>query len=346
MEAVVKVRPEEGGTEIQEVPVPEPGPRDVLIKVKVSSICGTDVHIYEWDPWAQGRIKLPRIYGHEFAGEVVEVGREVQHVKVGDYVSGECHIACGHCYLCRTGNAHICQNVKIFGVDVDGIFAEYFSVPETNVWHNDPDLKPEYASIQDPLGNAVHTATATDLIGKYVAVLGAGPIGVMTVNLAKIFGAAKVFAVGRRNRYRVDLAKKVGADLGLLSAEDDVLSILAEETKDRGGVDVVLEMTGNPKAVDMGLKMLRPGGELVLLGVFPQPATLDLSKDVVFKYITIYGINGRLMYKTWYQMKGLFKSGMLDLDTVITHRFRFSEFEQAMAAMRSGQSGKVVMYME
>ncbi|RLG70547.1 MAG: L-threonine 3-dehydrogenase [Methanobacteriota archaeon] len=344
MEAVVKTRPELGGTEIKEVEIPSVGPNDVLIKVRVASICGTDVHIYNWDPWAQGRIKTPRIYGHEFCGEVVEVGPNVTSVKPGDYVSGECHIACGHCYLCKTGNAHICRDMKIFGVDVDGIFAEYACIPENNVWRNDPDLKPELASIQDPLGNAIHSVFAADVPGRNVAVLGCGPIGVMSVAVCKAIGAAQIFAVGRRNMYRINLAKKAGATK-VFRAADDVEGVVREMT-DGLGVDVVLEMSGNTKAVQQGLRLLRPGGTLVLLGVYTEPAEIDLSKDVVFKYVNIKGINGRLMFDTWYRMAGLLKSGSLDLDFVITHRYKFKDFEEAMQTMRSGNSGKVVLKLE
>lgn len=347
MLAVVKTRSEEGGTEIKEVDIPKIGPRDALIKVKVASICGTDVHIHKWDKWAENRMGkiLPIIYGHEFAGEVVEVGRDVERIKPGDYVSGECHISCGRCFNCRTGNAHICENTKIFGVDRDGIFAEYACIPESNIWKNDPELKPEYASIQDPLGNAVHTVFAADVPGRNVAVMGVGPIGMMTVGICKAISAAQIFAVGRKNEYRINIAKKMGADHALLSAKEDIISFIKEKTDGRG-VDVVLEMSGNPKAVRTSLNILRPGGTLVLLGVFAEPATIDLSEDIVFKYVVVKGINGRLMFDTWYRMAGLLKSGNLNLDPVITHKFKFSEFEKAMKTMRSGDSGKVIMYLE
>jgi threonine 3-dehydrogenase len=347
MKAVVKVRPELGGTEFQDVPVPDVGPNDVLIKVKVASICGTDVHIYEYDAWAQNRLKLPLLYGHEFAGEVVKVGANVQHVKAGEFVSGECHIACGHCFNCRNNMQHVCLNTKIFGVDRAGCFAEYISIPENNVWHNDPSLSPELCSIQDPLGNAVHTVFATDFVTRDVAVLGVGPIGAMAVSVLKNCGASQVFAVGRKNKFRIDLAKKVGADYALSSITDDVKSIVMKAT-DGKGVDAVVETAGSPEAVDLGLDIMRAGGTIALLGVFSKPMTLDLSKKVVFKYATIKGINGRLMYDTWYKMAGLYRLPKFreDMSRIITHRFRFDEFEKAMAAMRSGQSGKVVMAMD
>jgi len=343
MSAIVKARPEEGGTELMEVPVPTPGPNDVLIKVKMSSICGTDVHIYNWDKWAAGRVKTPLIYGHEFAGEIVEIGKNVTNTKIGDYVSGECHIACQQCYNCRTGLMHICENTQIFGVDAPGIFADYACIPANNVWINDPGLKPEHACIQDPLGNAVHTIFATDVPGRSVAVLGVGPIGAMAVAACKKIGASQVFAVGRRNQYRVDLAKKMGADHGLLSAETDVAQYIKDHTDGRG-CDVVLEMSGNSKAVNTAIECTRQGGEIALLGVFADEAPVDWSVPV-FKYLTIKGINGRLMWDTWYRVAGLLKGG-LDVDPVITHRFKFDDFEEAMATMRGGNSGKVVLEMD
>lgn len=343
MKAVVKVRPEENGTEMQMVDIPKPGPNDVLIKVHVASICGTDVHIFDWDAWAAGRIKPPLIYGHEFAGEVVEIGDYVDHVKVNDYVSGECHIACGFCQQCRTGLAHVCQDTKIFGVDAPGIFAEYACIPASNVWHNDPDTPPELCSIQDPLGNAVHSIFSTDVAGKDVVVLGVGPIGAMCVSLCKHLGAARVFAVGRRNEYRIELAKEVGAD-HTYKASDDVQKDVFEKTCGKGA-DVVLEMSGNSKAIGPGLDLLRTGGDMILLGVYTDPVTLDFSKQVIFKYATIKGINGRRMFEDWYRMKGLLKNPLIrkDLETIITHRFKFDSFMEAMETMRSGNSGKVVL---
>jgi threonine 3-dehydrogenase len=346
MKAVVKVRGEPNGTELQTVEKPKPGYNDVLIKIKSASICGTDVHIYNWDAWSANRIKPPLIYGHEFAGEIVEVGDGVVNAKVGDYVSGECHIADWTCYNCRTGLAHICRNTKIFGVDVDGIFAEYAKIPATNVWQNDPALPPEIGSIQDPLGNAIHTIFSTDVVGRDVAVLGVGPIGAMAVSVCKNIGAAQVFAVGRKNTYRTDLAKKVGADHTYL-VQDDVKGDILDKT-DGMGVDVVLEMSGNTNAVVQGLELLRQGGIISLLGVYADPLTVDLSNLVVFKYATIKGINGRLMWDTWYRMKGLLKNERIlnDMKTIITHRYKFEDFEQAMQTMRSGNSGKVVLTFE
>ncbi len=345
MQAVVKVRGEPNGTELLTVDVPRPGVNDVLIKIKTASICGTDVHIFNWDAWSANRIKPPLIYGHEFAGEIVEVGNNVKNAKVGDHVSGECHIACGYCFNCRSGLAHVCKDTKIFGVDVPGIFAEYAVIPAANVWHNDPALSPEICSIQDPLGNAIHTIFSTDVVGRDVAVLGVGPIGAMAVSICKNIGAAQVFAIGRKNTYRTELAKKVGADFTYLAA-DDVKGDVMDKT-DGKGVDVVLEMSGNTNAVVQGLDLLRPGGTISLLGVYADKLTLDLSTQVVFKYATIKGINGRLMFDTWYRMKGLLKNERIanDMKTIITHNYEFKDFQQAMEKMRSGNSGKITLHV-
>ncbi|MCX8174548.1 MAG: L-threonine 3-dehydrogenase [Thermoplasmata archaeon] len=345
MRAVVKVRAEPNGTEFSEVPVPDFGPNDVLIKINVISICGTDVHIFNWDDWAKNRIKPPLVYGHEFAGEVVKIGSNVRSVKVGDFVSGECHIACGHCFNCRTGLSHICQNMRIFGVDMDGAFGEYISIPESNVWHNDPSLPPELCSVQDPLGNAVHTTFSTDFVGREVAVVGIGPIGAMCVAILKTCGASKIFAI-EKNNYRAKLAKEVGAHYVLNPVTDNIPEIVSNETGGKG-VDVVLETAGTAGAVQLGLNILRLGGKISLLGVYPTPFEIDFSKDVVFKYATIQGINGRLMYETWYRMAGLYRIPEFRerISRIITHRYKFEQFFEAMEKMRSGECGKVVMYM-
>jgi threonine 3-dehydrogenase len=343
MLAVFKTSPELGGTEFKEIPVPKPGPDDVLIKVKMCAICGTDVHIYNWDSWAQSRIKTPLLYGHEFAGEVVEVGGHVTHVKVGDYVSAESHIFCSHCYNCNMGMRHICSHLNILGVDTTGIFAEYAKIPAQNVWKNDPGLPLEYASVQDPLGNSVHTVFAADIPGKNVVVLGCGPTGLFATAICKKIGAAHVFATEAKYPYRADIARNIGAD-HVFSAEDDVHSAVMDAT-DSVGADVVLEFTGSPVAVNQGLNLLRTGGTMVLLGVFSKEFCTDLTDNVVFKYTTIKGITGRLIWDTWYRMRGLFKAG-LNIDPIITHKFKFEEFFEAMDIMRSGKSGKIVLEMK
>ena len=345
MKAVVKVKGEPNGTEMMSVDVPKPGPNDVLIKVDVASICGTDVHIFNWDSWAAKRIKPPLLYGHEFAGHVVEVGKNVTTAKVGDYVSGECHIACGHCHQCKIGQAHVCQNMKVFGIDVPGVFAEYACIPATNVWQNDKDVPPELCSIQDPLGNAVHSVYSTDVAGKDVVILGLGPIGIMCVLLCKYAGAANIFAVEKKNEYRSELARKLGATKVFGEGETDALTKEIFELTKGKGADVVLEMSGSTDALTHGFDLLRAGGDMILLGVYSQPATIDVSKQIIFKYTTVKGIYGRRMWGDWNKMKELFKNQSFrkDLQTIITHHFTFDKFFDAMETMRSGQSGKVVL---
>lgn len=343
MRAVFKTSPEPGATEFRDIPIPHPGPEDVLIKVAICSICGTDVHIYNWDAWAQNRITPPLLYGHEFAGEVVEIGDRVKEIQVGDYVSAEGHIYCGTCYQCRMGMRHICSRLNILGVDTQGIFAEYARIPVQNIWKNDPDLPMEYATIQDPLGNSVHTVFATDIPGRNVLILGCGPTGLFSTAICKHIGAEHIFATEDRNQYRAAIAKKVGADEVFLRGDDVEGEIM--NVTDGIGVDVVLEFTGSPVAVNQGLKVLRTGGTMALLGVFSKEFTTDLTDNVVFKYTTLQGITGRLIWDTWYRMRGLFRSG-LNVDPIITHRFKFNEFPEAMDIMRSGQAGKVVLYME
>ncbi|MFQ5837489.1 MAG: L-threonine 3-dehydrogenase [Thermoplasmata archaeon] len=344
MPAAVKTKPAPESIELMDVPKPKPAAGEVLIRVRIASICGTDVHIYNWDEWARARIRPPLIQGHEFAGEVVELGPHASLVQVGDYVSAEGHIACGTCYQCRTGQAHICPNVEIIGVDRDGAFAEYVAVPEQNVIVNPADLPLEMATIQDPFGNSVQTVFSADVPGNYVAVFGLGPTGLMSVALCRAVGAAKIFAVGRKNEYRIKLAKELGADVTLRST--DALSSIIDKETDGRGVDHVLEMSGSPEAFNMGLKVLRAGGGMHVLGIYPAPFMVDVSSDIVTRGVHLQGIHGRLMYEDWYRMAGLLTSGKLNLKPIITHRFPFEEFLEAMEVMRSGKCGKVVVYME
>jgi len=344
MRAFVTTRPAPESIESKTVPRPEPGPDEVLVRVKICSICGTDVHIYNWDAWAQKRITPPLIQGHEFAGEVVEVGSHVKNVREGDYVSAECHVACWRCVICRGGNPHICQNIKILGIDWDGGFAEYVKVPAINVIKNDEDLPLEYATIQDPLGNAIYTALETKIAGSHVAVFGLGPTGLLAVAVAKAVGAGHVIAVGRKNQFRMDLAKKVGADVVLREGSDLQENLLRET--DGIGLDVVLEMSGSPEALNAGLRALRPGGEVSILGAYAKKVEVDVSKDIVFKGARVYGIHGRKMFETWEQMKGLLRARTLNLAPIITHRLKFDQLAQGMKIMQEGDCGKVVMLLE
>jgi threonine 3-dehydrogenase len=330
------------GSEIREVKVPTYGPTDVLVKVEVASICGTDLHIYEWDRWAQGRIHPPLIPGHEFCGEVAAYGSEVTSVKEGDFVSAEMHVACGKCLQCRTGDAHICQNVKIIGVDTDGAFAEYVVIPESNIWKLDPAIPVEYASILDPLGNAVHTVLAGEIAAKTVVITGAGPIGLFSLVVARAVGAAEVFVV-EVNEHRRRLAKQMHADLALDPSKEDVKTILMERTGGLG-VDVVLEMAGHPDAIRIAFDVVRRGGRISLLGLTSKPISLNFSEDIIFKGITVQGINGRRMYQTWYQMTALLKAGKLDLHPVITDRIAMKDFSQAMERLKTGAASKILVY--
>src|SRR5438105_6896952 len=341
MLAVVKAEAAPG-TEIREVKVPGFGGNDVLVKVKVASICGTDLHIYEWDRWAQGRIHPPLIPGHEFCGEVVAFGDEVTTVKEGDFVSAEMHVACGKCFQCRTGEAHICQFVKIIGVDADGAFAEFVRIPESNIWKIDPAIPPEYASVLDPLGNAVHTVLSGEIAARTVAIVGCGPIGLFSIAVARAVGASQVFAL-EINEHRAQLAREMKADYVLNPTKDNVKAIVMEATNGVG-VDVVLEMSGKTPGIKMGFDILRLGGRVSLLGIPSKPVELNFAEDLIFKGATVQGINGRLMYKTWYQMQALLKNGKLDLSPVITDRISMRDFDRGVERLKSGQASKILLY--
>jgi threonine 3-dehydrogenase len=337
------VKPEAApGADVREVKIPAFGRTDVLVKVKAASICGTDLHIFEWDRWAQGRIHPPLIPGHEFCGEVVAFGDEVTSVKEGDFVSAEMHVACGKCLQCRTGEAHICRNVKIIGVDTDGAFAEYVVIPESNIWKLDPAIPQEYASILDPLGNAVHTVLAGDIAAKTVAITGCGPIGLFSIAVARACGATTVFAI-EVNEHRRKLATKMMADYALDPSKEDVRAIVAEKTGGLG-VDVVLEMAGHPDAIRLAFDIIRRGGRMSLLGLTSKPVPLNFSEDIIFKGLTIQGINGRRMYQTWFQMTALLKAGKLDLHPVITDRVPMKDFSKAMARLKTGEASKILVY--
>jgi threonine 3-dehydrogenase len=330
------------GAHVRNVKIPEIGLTDVLVKVKVASVCGTDLHIYNWDSWAQHRIHPPLIPGHEFCGTVAAVGAEVTTVKEGDFVSAEMHVACGKCYQCRTGEAHICQFVKIIGVDADGAFAEYVKIPERNIWKLDPSIPQEYASILDPLGNAVHTVLAGDIAAKTVAITGAGPIGLFAIAVARAVGATKVFVI-EPNEYRRRIAEQMKADYVLDPKTQNVKQFVCDVT-DNLGVDVVLEMAGHPDAIRTAFDIVRRGGRISLLGLTSKPISLNFSEDIIFKGITIQGINGRRMYQTWYQMQNLLKAGKLDLHPVITDRMSMKDFSKGMDRLRTGEASKILLY--
>lgn len=341
MQAVVKTTAQ-AGAQLQTIEKPKPGRGEILVKVLATSVCGTDFHIYNWDEWSQNRIKTPQVMGHEFAGEVIALGEGVDAVKLGDIVSAETHIVCNTCEMCRSNQAHICQNTEILGVDTQGTFAEYVVIPQENAWLNDKDVAPEYLCIQEPLGNAVHTVLSGDIIGKTIAVVGCGPIGLMAVNVAKAVGAAKVIAI-ELNDYRINLAKELGADVVFNPLKDDIVQSVLAAT-DGLGVDVVAEFSGNKTALDQAFKYIKLGGRMSILGIPNGKVEIDVANDLVFKGITIKGIVGRRMYETWYQVKGLIQSGNLQLDKIVTHRMPLSEYEAAMDLMTSGNCGKVVLF--
>ncbi len=341
MHAVVKTKPGPGMT-YMEVPVPEIGPSDVLIKVRAVSICGTDLHIYRWDEWAANRLHPPLTIGHELCGHIVAKGIEVHHLNIGDFVSAESHVVCGNCAYCRTGRGHLCPHTKIIGVDRDGAWAEYISLPAINAWPNPPDTPPEIASLQENFGNAVHTAFAIDLSAKKVLVTGCGPVGVMAIAVAKAVGARLIIATDISD-YRLDLARKMGANDTFNAKNDGVVEKIMEITGGEG-VDAWLEMSGAPAAIHQGFNALKPGGEVAMLGLTSGPVKMDVDNYIIFKGATVHGIVGRRLWQTWYQMSGLIRSGAVNLMPLVTHRFPLSHFEEAIETMASGRSGKVVMF--
>ena len=342
MKAVLKAEAAPGA-KVALVDIPPIGPCDVLVQVKAASICGTDMHIYEWDGWAQSRMSVPRIFGHEFAGEVVEVGSEVTSLVPGDFVAAETHITCGQCYQCRTGQAHVCRNVQILGVDRDGAFAEYIAIPEKVAWKTGKEIDHRVASIQEPFGNAVHATFAGEITNKTVAVFGCGPIGLWSVGLCRISGSSTIFAI-EPGAKRLEIATNMGAHHVLNPREvDPVQEILA--ITGGLGVDVVLEMSGHPQAIRQAFKVLRSGGRASLLGIPSRMVELDLANDIIFKGASVHGISGRLIFDTWYRTHRILAAGELDLKQVITHTLPFDQLHEAMEIMKSGDCGKIVLTM-
>lgn len=341
MRALVKPTPGPGA-ELREVPVPTPRPGEVLVKVRAASICGTDVHIYEWNDWAAGRLRPPLVFGHEFAGDVVAVGPGVQDdIDLGDYVSAETHIVCGRCYQCRTGQGHICHGCSIIGVDRDGAFAEYVALPASNAWKNPPDLDPAIASVQEPFGNAVDTVFAGEVAGRGLVVFGCGPIGLMAVALLRASGATPIIAADLSD-YRLELAAKLGADVVLNPRTTDVVAEVLRLTGGEG-VDGVLEMSGANVAVGQAVRMTRNGGRITVLGLPTGAVQVDLP-TLVFKGLSVQGITGRHMYQTWYTTRAFLGSGRVDVRPVITHRFPFTAFDEAFHLAASGRCGKIVLH--
>lgn len=335
----------ERGAELQEIKVPDIKPNEVLIKVEASSLCGTDVHIYEWDSWAQSRIKnVPYTVGHETTGQVIKAGNVVKRAKEGDIVSVETHIPCMTCKQCLTGQMHICHNLKILGVDTDGAFAEYLVVPDTVVWQNDTSIPPEYLSIQEPLGNAVHATLIEPVHGKSVVILGDGPIGLFAVGVARAAGATKIFLTGMEP-YRLNIGKQMGADYLINVTRDNAIDIVKEATGGLGA-DVVIEMSGAPKAMQDGIAMLRRGGRYCFFGIFKDNLVPTPLNDIVFNGGTFYGINGRLMFDTWFTVSNLLASKRLDVTPVVTHKMPLEDYKEAFELMieTPKKVGKIVLF--
>lgn len=338
MRAIAKLAPGPG-LSLTEVPVPTPGVNDVLIKVKKTSICGTDIHIYNWDAWAEKTIKTPMIVGHEFVGTIAAVGANVIGFQPGDLVDGEGHIVCGLCRNCLAGRRHLCKDTKGVGVNRDGAFAEYLCIPASNAVHVDPAIPLDVLSCFDPLGNATHTALQYDLVGEDVLITGAGPIGCMATAIAWQAGARKI-VVTDINPDRLALAARMGATR-TVDVSKEKLPDVQREIGMKEGFDIGLEMSGNPVALNTMIDNMAHGGRIALLGIMPGAAAVDWNK-VVFNMLTIRGIYGREMYETWYKMTSLIQRG-LDISPVITHRFHYTEFQTAFDLMRSGRSGKIIL---
>jgi len=342
MKAIIKQTPEPGGLVLTEVQTPTPGDTQVLVKIKKTAICGTDIHIYNWDAWAQKTIKTPQIIGHEFVGEVVEVGKHVTNVKVGQLVSGEGHIVCKKCRHCITGHQHLCRQTVGIGVNMDGVFAEYIAFPAENIWVCDESISHDVLSVLDPLGNAAHTALSFNLVGEDVLITGAGPIGLMSIPIVKRAGARNI-VVTDINPTRLEMAMELGATI----AVDVRTQKLADAVKGlkvmTEGFDVGLEMSGSAAAFGDMIDAMANGGKIAILGILPEDTRTDWNK-VIFNSLTMKGIYGREMYDTWYKMSALLQSGLdTEIEKIITHRYHYQDFAEAFEVMRKGDSGKVIL---
>lgn len=343
MQAIRKTGPHQG-LEVCEIPRPAPGPEDVLIYVEAASICGTDLHIWKWDAWSQRRIKPPLTLGHEFCGTIVAVGEKVREAQVGDYVSAESHVTCGMCYQCRTGQAHMCPQTSILGVDREGAFANYVVVPEKVIWQNDRSkLPPEIATLQEPFGNAVFATMNQDLSGQSVAILGCGPIGLFTIGISKAVGAKAIFA-SDIHPYRIELAKTMGATK-VFNATDQSSDIVSRIVDANGGygVDVVLEMSGASSAITTAFRVVRNGGTVVLFGIPANPVEIDVAQNMIFKNLTVRALNGRRIFDTWYKTRWLLESGVVDLKPLVTKTINLNEIGDAMEMLSKGDACKLVL---
>lgn len=330
------------GVSLEDKELPKVLDNEVLIKVRYTSICGTDLHIYQSDEWAINRLKPPLIIGHEVGGVVVDLGSKVTRVKLGDRVGVETHIVDWNTKESRSGKAHLCSSTKILGIDRDGSFAEYVSIPEINVIPNPPSIPDEYLSIEEPLGNAVHAATKVNVPGKNILIVGSGPVSLLLIEVLKCFGASKII-VSEINHYRIELAKKVGADLVINPFKNDLLSFIKDETNGEG-VDIAYDMSGNGSGINQALKALRPGGDMIFFGLPKQPVDINIADDIIFKGLNLFGVVGRKMFETWYQVIDLLNNNKINLNNVITHKFSFEEIDKAMELMEKGESGKILLF--
>ncbi len=339
MRALVKAKPERG-IWLEQIQTPEIGHNDVLIKVRRTAICGTDIHIYQWDDWAQSTISVPMAVGHEFSGEIVETGIEVKGYEIGDRVSAEGHVTCGVCRNCRAGRRHLCRSAIGIGVNRAGAFADYIAVPAFNIFKLPDVINDDMAAILDPFGNATHTALSFDLVGEDVLITGAGPIGIMAVAIARFAGARHI-VITDVNDFRLDLARKMGASVALNVTDGSIDKVMADLGMTEG-FDVGMEMSGNPAAFQDLIRTMHHGGHVALLGIPPGDMAFDWN-EVIFKGLVIKGIYGREMFETWYKMSSMLQSG-LNMDPIITHHFDIDEFQPAFELMESGQSGKVILH--
>ena len=336
----------EPGLVLDEVPVPTPADDEVLVRVEAARVCGTDLHIYRWNDWSKRRITPPLTLGHEFCGTIVETGRTVRHAAVGDYVSAESHVTCGDCFQCRTGRAHMCPNTQILGVERDGAFAEYVAIPESVVWQNDrAKLPPEIATLQEPFGNAVFAVSHADLAGKTVAILGAGPVGLFSVGIARASGAGRVL-VSDAKPFRLGLAERMGADavLDVTSVDDTPEWFLAQN--DGEHADVVLEMSGSPVAIRDAFRIASNGGRVILFGIPANPVEIDVAEALIFKNLDVSAVSGRQVWDTWYRTRHLLEHGIVDLRPMITAELGLDEFERAFELLGAGEACKIVLHPE
>ncbi len=327
------------GLELRAAPDPTPGDGEVILAVKASSMCGTDSHIFQWNAWAQGRIKPPRILGHEMYGEVVALGEGVTTVKVGDRVAAESHVTCGKCFQCRTGSAHVCKNYTILGIDRDGSFPQYVALPEKVLWKTAPEIPPELACMQESLGNSVHAVLGEDVTGHTLLVTGFGPTGLFAVAVGRTAGAGTILATDV-SPYRLELARQVGADHAFVPGPDAEKVILDHTGGE--GVDSALEMSGHPSAVRLCFRAVKNAGRVALFGIPSAPIPLDLANDVIFKGVRIQGVTGRRLFETWYRLAGLFRAG-LNIRPIVTHTLPLAQFAKGFELMQDGRCGKVVL---